>query len=80
MGEIVANVDLWKRLLRLLNDQAERGCEVHFWHISREHNVQADQLARIEAERSKRDAYKARDLTRSEPRAHDVDDEWLDIY
>ena len=65
-GEDVANVDLWKRLLRLLNKQAERGCEVRFWHIAREHNVQADELARKGAENRRRDAYKVCDLTRAE--------------
>lgn len=75
-GESVANVDLWKRLLRLLNDQAKRGCEVRFWHIAREHNVQAAQCARKGAEEKKRDVYKVRDLADTEARIRAWQDEW----
>jgi len=59
-GEEVANKDLWTRLLHLVNEQAQAGCEVGFWHIDRNLNHRADRYARLGATHSEVDVYKRR--------------------
>jgi ribonuclease HI len=56
-GEEVANKDLWKRLIHLVNRQAEAGCEVCFWHVSREHNERADRHAKLGATKPETNTY-----------------------
>lgn len=65
-GEEVANKDLWKRLLRLVNAQAERGCDVRFWHIDREANARAENCAKLGANRAEADEYTILDLAHLE--------------
>jgi len=65
-GEDVANKDLWKRLLQLVNEQGQAGCEVSFWHIRREDNEQADRFAKLGATYPEKDAYHRCCLEKSE--------------
>jgi len=69
-GEDVANKDLWMMLLRLVNKQARKGCSVRFWHISRIHNEQADQLAKSAANSREKEDYRTRDLGKIEAHFH----------
>jgi ribonuclease HI len=43
-GRKVLNLDLWARLLDLINEQAYHGCEVIFWHIKARENQQEHAL------------------------------------
>jgi ribonuclease HI len=65
-GEDVANKDLWKRLLHLVNEQTHHGCEVIFWHINRAYNDQADRWAKSAADRPEIEEYKEFDLVETE--------------
>lgn len=65
-GENPANMDLWQRLLRLVNEQAQCGCEVRFWHIGRDFNERADALPKKAAELQRTHEYQQISLSRLE--------------
>jgi ribonuclease HI len=53
-GRTAKNLDLWTRLLDLINGQAYHGCEVAFWHINPEQNKQARLVAEAMAKGGER--------------------------
>lgn len=53
-GRTMKNLDLWTRLLDLINEQAYHGCEVAFWRIRPEQNKQARLVAETMAKRGER--------------------------
>jgi hypothetical protein len=56
-GRKVLNLDLWARLLELINEQAYHGCEVIFWHIKARENQQARLVATRMAESGERSQF-----------------------
>jgi ribonuclease HI len=44
-GKEVMNQDLWKELIKELDECRVNGLEITFWHIPRELNGMADKLA-----------------------------------
>lgn len=53
-GRRVKNLDLWTRLLELINEQAYHGCEVAFWQIKAGQNKQARVVAELMAKSGER--------------------------
>jgi len=56
-GRKLKNMDLWQRLLDLVNEQALNGCEVAVWHITSEENQQARLVAEKMAREGERSDY-----------------------
>ena len=46
------NADLWSHAIGLVNEQAYRGCEVQFWLVPRNQNLQTEDHARWLAKES----------------------------